>query len=180
MVTLMFEAEFTPPSALCTKLQKGKQKQKRKSDRIRSRAGRDRACKFINLEPESKDLLVRIGECNQCGECCKTVNITAVRDVTLRQHKSKKELELYLSYRGISVVGEDVEANQLYYSIDIPCQQLGLESECKIRANLEAKLLLCHCYPMEPDGTEECSYEFQSSSPLGLKDFDIVRTREGC
>ena len=168
-MTLMFEAEFIPLSALCTKLQKGKQKQKRTSDLIRSRAGRDRACKFINLEPESRNLLVRAGECNQCGECCKTVNITAVRDVTLRQHKSRKELELYLSYRGISVVGENVETNQLYYSMDIPCQQLGAEGECKVHEDIEAKPILCQRYPMESDGTEKCSYEFQQYSPFGLK-----------
>ena len=123
-------------------------------------------------------MLVRTGECNQCGECCKTVNITAVRDVTLRQHKSRKELELYLSYRGISVVGEDVEANQLFYSMDIPCQQLGVKGECKVHADLKAKPILCHRYPMEPDGTEECSYEFKSSSLLELKEFKIDRTRE--
>ena len=106
---------------------------------------------------------MRNGECNQCGECCKTVNITAVRDVALRQHRSKKELELYLSYRGISVVGEDKEANQLFYSIDIPCQQLGTKGECRVHADLEAKPLLCHLYPLEPDGIEECGYKFYSS-----------------
>ena len=72
-------------------------------------------------------MLVRTGECNQCGECCKTVNITAVRDVALRQHGSLKELELYLSYRGIRVAGEDVEKNQLFYSMGILCKQLGSE-----------------------------------------------------
>lgn len=125
-------------------------------------------------------MLVRTGECNQCGECCRTVNITAVRDVTLRQHKNKKELELYLSYRGISVVGEDVAANQLFYSMDIPCQQLGIGGECKVHADLKAKPLLCHRYPMEPDGTEECSYEFQSASLLKLKELKIARTKERC
>ena len=41
-------------------------------------------------------MLIRTGECHQCGECCKTVNITVVRDVTLRQHGNREELERYL------------------------------------------------------------------------------------
>ena len=28
-------------------------------------------------------MLVRTGECHQCGECCRTVNLTVVRDVTV-------------------------------------------------------------------------------------------------
>jgi len=114
----------------------------------------------------NRKLLRRTGECNQCGECCKTLNITAVRDVTLSQHRSIKELELYLSYRGVRLVGEDIERNQLLYSIDIPCQQLGSENECKVHHNSEAKPLLCHRYPIEPDDSEECSYQFQTSPPL--------------
>ena len=49
---------------------------------------------LLTLEWGSRNLLVRTGECNQCGECCKTVNITAVRDVTFRQHKSIKSYNL--------------------------------------------------------------------------------------
>lgn len=126
------------------------------------------------------NLSVRTGECNQCGECCKTVNITAVRDVTLRQHKSRKELALYLSYRGIRVVGEDIAQNQLFYSMDIPCAQLGPENQCKVHNDPKAKPLLCHTYPAEPDGTEECSYEFKPANPLGSTEFDIAQNRERC
>jgi len=106
-------------------------------------------------------LLIRTGECNQCGECCKIVNITVVRDITLSQHRNIKELELYLSYRGIRLVGEDIARNQLLYSIDIPCQQLGSKNECKVHHNSKAKPLLCHLYPIEHDDKEECSYQFQ-------------------
>tara|TARA_B110000116_G_C16631822_1_gene488697 strand:+ start:540 stop:908 length:369 start_codon:yes stop_codon:yes gene_type:complete len=122
-------------------------------------------------------LLIRTGECNKCGECCKTLNITVVRDVTLSQHKSIKELELYLSYRGICLVGEDTARNQLFYSINIPCQQLGPENECKVHQNSEAKPLLCHRYPIEPDNGKECSYQFQPSTPLNSVEFDIARTK---
>lgn len=86
--------------------------------------------------------------------------------MTLRQHKSKKELELYLSYRGISVVGENIEANQLFYSMNIPCQQLRANGECRVHNDLEAKPIICHKYPFEPDGTEKCSYEFEPPSLL--------------
>ena len=46
-------------------------------------------------------MLKRVGECIQCGECCKSVNINVVRDITLRQHGNMEELKRYLSYRGI-------------------------------------------------------------------------------
>jgi len=111
------------------------------------------------------------------GECCKTLNITVVRDVTLNQHKSIKELELYLSYRGICLVGEDIKRNQLFYSINIPCQQLGPENACKVHKDPEAKPLLCHRYPIEPDNSEDCSYQFQPPTPLKPVEFDIARTR---
>ena len=111
-------------------------------------------------------MLIRDGECNQCGECCKTLNITVVRDVTLNQHKSIKELELYLSYRGVCIIGEDIKRNQLFYSINITCQQLGPENECKVHNDTEVKPLLCHRYPIEPDNSEDCSYQFHPSTPL--------------
>ena len=49
--------------------------------------------------------MTRSGECHQRGECCKTVNITAVRDSAIQQHGSREELEKYLGYRGIKVAG---------------------------------------------------------------------------
>ena len=112
-------------------------------------------------------MLVRTGECNQCGECCKTVNITAVRDVALRQHGSLKELELYLSYRGIRVVGEDVEKNQLFYSMGIPCKQLGSENQCQVHVRPEEKPLLCHRYPQAQPDAEGCGYRFEGMNFLG-------------
>ena len=115
----------------------------------------------------NRKLLIRTGECNQCGECCKTLNITVVRDVTLSQHRNIKELELYLGYRGVRLVGENIESNQLFYSIEIPCQQLGPNNECKVHLNSEAKPLLCYRYPIEPDDYEECSYQFETSPSLG-------------
>ena len=120
-----------------------------------------------SLKSGNRKLLIRTGECNQCGECCKAMNITVVRDVTLNQHRSIKELELYLSYRGVRLVGENIENNQLFYSIEIPCQQLGSDNECKVHLNSEAKPLLCYRYPIEPDDNEECSYKFEASPPLG-------------
>jgi Fe-S-cluster containining protein len=108
-------------------------------------------------------MLVRKGECHQCGECCKTVNLTVVRDFTLRQHGNKEELEKYLSYRGIKVVGEDVEANLLFYSIDIPCSQLGPDNECLVHDSPD-KPLICLKYPWFKDDIEECGYTFEESS----------------
>jgi hypothetical protein len=76
----------------------------------------------------------REGECHSCGECCQTVNMTVVRDVTLQQHGNLEELQRYLSFRGIRVVGEDEKSNQLYYSMDIQCSELTPENnvECMV------------------------------------------------
>ena len=110
-------------------------------------------------------MLVRSGECHSCGECCETVNMTVVRDVTLRQHGSLAELKLYMEYRGIRVVGEDVAKNQLYYSVDIPCDQLTEDKQCKVHDTPE-KPLLCLKYPWAPDDIENCGYTFKEQ--LGL------------
>ena len=105
-------------------------------------------------------MLERVGECVQCGECCKSVNITAVRDITLSQHGNMEELKGYLSFRGIQVVGEDVEKNLLYYTIQIPCSQLGPDNECLVHDSPE-KPLICHRYPWARDDIPECSYTFE-------------------
>ena len=109
-------------------------------------------------------MLKRTGECNQCGECCKTVNITAVRDITLRQHGNIEELKRYLSFRRIQVVGEDVDKNLLYYTINIPCSQLGPDNVCKVH-NSPEKPLICHRYPWAKDDIAECSYTFEPAFP---------------
>ncbi len=108
---------------------------------------------------------IREGECHQCGECCQTVNITAVRDVTLRQHGSLEELRLYMKYRGIRVIGEDVGQNALFYEIDIPCDQLTDDKQCKVHDSPE-KPLLCLKYPEEPGDIPQCGYRFRKGSPL--------------
>jgi Fe-S-cluster containining protein len=112
---------------------------------------------------------VRTGECNQCGECCQTVNVTAVRDRTLQQHGNRRELELYLGYRGIRVAGEDVENNLLFYTLEIPCSQLGPDNECRVH-NSPRKPLICYRYPEEKDDVEECSYRFEPSVFLKKED----------
>ena len=108
--------------------------------------------------------LKRHGECHSCGECCKTVNMTVVRDVTLQQHGSLKELELYLSYRGIRVVGSDEKRNQLYYSMDVPCTRLTADNRCRVH-NSPSKPLICHRFPSSKEDIEDipdCGYSFES------------------
>ena len=153
------------------KRQKIAPKLKRKNNSLDIAHEKNWTIKFIKFKSGTRKLLI------WTGECCKTLNITVVRDVTLNQHKSIKELELYLSYRGICLVGEDIKRNQLFYSINIPCQQLGPENSCKVHEDPEAKPLLCHRYPIESDNSEECSYQFQRSTPLRPVEFDIARTR---
>ncbi|PIR00481.1 MAG: hypothetical protein COV66_06115 [Nitrospinae bacterium CG11_big_fil_rev_8_21_14_0_20_45_15] len=105
-------------------------------------------------------MLIRKGECHGCGECCETVNITVVRDVTLRQHGNREELERYLKYRGIRVVGEDRENNYLFYAMDVPCSQLNADKTCKVHGTPE-KPLLCLKYPTAPDDIKACGYYFE-------------------
>ncbi|CAI2717682.1 YkgJ family cysteine cluster protein [Nitrospina watsonii] len=108
---------------------------------------------------------VREGECHQCGECCKTVNVTVVRDITLRQHGTIEELERYLKYRGIQLVGEDVDNNYLFYAIPIPCDQLTADNRCQVHATPD-KPLLCLKYPSQPDDIEQCGYTFRRATVL--------------
>ena len=107
---------------------------------------------------------VREGECHQCGECCRTLNLTVVRDVTLRQHGNRQELERYLAYRGIRVVGEDVERNYLFYEMDLPCRELTGDNRCRVHGTPE-KPLLCLKYPEEPGDIPECGYRFRLRPP---------------
>lgn len=109
-------------------------------------------------------MLRRTGECHACAECCQTVNITAVRDLTLSQHGSLEELERYLGYRGIRVVGQDEERNLLFYEMDVPCSQLGPDNKCKVHGTPE-KPLLCERYPTEPGDIEACGYRFEKALP---------------
>ena len=108
----------------------------------------------------------RNGECHCCGECCKTVNMTVVRDITIQQHGSLRELELYLSYRGIRVVGSDEKRNQLHYSMDVPCSELTTDNECRVHDSLR-KPLICHRFPSSKEDIEdilECGYNFSRST----------------
>ena len=91
--------------------------------------------------------------------------MTVVRDVTLRQHGNREELELYLGYRGIRVVGEDVTGNALFYAVDIQCSQLTEDNACKVH-NTPEKPLLCLKYPDAPNDIEQCGYAFERQSPL--------------
>tara|TARA_B100001123_G_C14921819_1_gene872070 strand:+ start:400 stop:765 length:366 start_codon:yes stop_codon:yes gene_type:complete len=107
----------------------------------------------------------REGECHSCGECCQTVNITAVRDVTLRQHGNLKELQRYLSYRGISVVGGNEKRNELYYSMDIPCSELTPDNRCRAHGRQE-KPLICSRFPESKEDIQDiknCGFRFAST-----------------
>ena len=107
----------------------------------------------------------REGECHSCGECCQTVNITVVRDITLQQHGNLEELQRYLSYRGIRVEGSDEKSNQLYYSMNVPCSELTSDNRCQVHGSPE-KPLICQRFPESPDVIEDiknCGYQFTST-----------------
>ena len=109
----------------------------------------------------------RGGECHSCGECCQTVNMTVVRDVTLRQHGNMEELQRYLSYRGIRVVGDDEKRNQLYYSLDVPCSELTADNRCRVHGSPE-KPLICNRFPETKEDIEDiknCGFRFAPVLP---------------
>ena len=111
----------------------------------------------------------RTGECHSCGECCKTVNIMVFRDVTIQQHGSLEELELYLSYRGIRVVGSDEKRNQLYYSMDVPCSELTPDNRCRVHGS-PMKPLICLRFPSSKEDVEDtpsCGHSFPTEPGRG-------------
>ena len=115
----------------------------------------------------------REGECHSCGECCQTVNMTVVRDVTLRQHGNLEELQSYFSYRGIRVVGDDEKRNQLYYTMDVPCSELTADKRCRLHDSPE-KPLICNRFPETKEDIEDiksCGFRFSPILPgYPLKD----------
>lgn len=93
--------------------------------------------------------------------------MTVVRDITLQQHGSLKELELYLSYRGIRVVGSDEKRNQLYYSMDVPCSELTQDNRCRVHDSPQ-KPLICHRFPSAKEDIEDipnCGFGFHPALP---------------
>ena len=109
----------------------------------------------------------REGECHSCGECCQTVNITAVRDVTLQQHGNLEELQRYLSYRGIRVVGSNEKRNELYYSMDLPCSELTPDNRCGVHGS-EEKPLICNRFPESKEDIQDiknCGFRFTPTLP---------------
>ena len=109
----------------------------------------------------------REGECHSCGECCQTINITAVRDVTLNQHGNLEELQRYLSYRGIRVVGNNEKRNELYYSMDIPCSELMPDNHCRVHGS-EEKPLICNRFPESKEDIQDiknCGFRFKPILP---------------
>ena len=111
--------------------------------------------------------MIRSGECTLCGECCKTVNVTAVRDLALREHGKLEELRRYMKFRGVNVAGEDAERNLLFYEIPISCSQLGTDNTCKVHDSPE-KPLICHRYPREPGDIPDCGYRFEPRGIPGI------------
>ena len=110
-----------------------------------------------------------LGNVIPVGECCKRVNITVVRDITIQQHGSLEELELYLSYRGIRVVGSDEKRNQLYYSMDVPCSELTPDNRCRVHGS-PMKPLICLRFPSSKEDVEDtpsCGHSFPTEPGRG-------------
>lgn len=78
-----------------------------------------------------------------------------------------QELQRYLSYCGIRVVGEDEKRNQLYYSVDVPCSELTAENRCRVHGSSE-KPLICNRFPEAKEDIEDikkCGFRFTTILP---------------
>ncbi|MDH5682587.1 MAG: YkgJ family cysteine cluster protein [Spirochaetota bacterium] len=102
----------------------------------------------------------RVGECSHCGECCRTLSITASLSNSLKQHRSLDEIKLYYSYRNIRVAGVNPKKDYLFLEIDLPCGQLDEAGHCAVHSNPSRLPFLCHNYPTEPGDIENCGYKF--------------------
>ena len=52
-------------------------------------------------------LMNRAGECTECGDGYNILNIIALRNPTLAQHRHPEELKLYPSYFGTGLEGQE-------------------------------------------------------------------------
>lgn len=112
------------------------------------------------------DVMERKGDCHKCGECCKTVRITAVLSNAINQHRSLEEAILYYQYRDIKVMGTDPLNDYLFLELPIRCKQLDHRNKCQIYNQPELKPILCHIYPTEKDNIPDCAYQFVPDAPI--------------
>ncbi|MDH5682686.1 MAG: YkgJ family cysteine cluster protein [Spirochaetota bacterium] len=112
------------------------------------------------IRAPAKMPMKRVGECDLCGDCCRTLSITASLSNALKQHRSLDEIKLYYSHRNIRVAGTNPEKDYLFIEIDLPCGQLDEKGHCKIHSERDKLPFLCQNYPTAPDDIENCGYQF--------------------
>jgi len=104
--------------------------------------------------------LVRQGECNSCGECCKKLRITGVLSNILRQHGTLEDAEAYYLYHGVKLVDVDKITDRALLEIDRRCDQLSEDNRCALHGQ-DKKPFICQKYPWFPDDIESCGFYFK-------------------
>ncbi|MDH4128349.1 MAG: YkgJ family cysteine cluster protein [Spirochaetota bacterium] len=104
----------------------------------------------------------RTGSCSHCGDCCKTMRITAVLSHALKQHRNMEELKLYYQYHNVRVIDVNTDNDYLFLELAMPCNQLDNKNHCRVHNKPELKPILCHLYPTELESSN-CTYQFKKS-----------------
>ena len=105
--------------------------------------------------------LERVGECVQCGECCKKIRITSLLSHVVKQHGTLEEAKAYYSYRGIRLDEADEKRDRVLLELPLECAQLTADNRCLLHDKPEIKPVICHRYPWYEDDIESCGYSFE-------------------
>lgn len=103
----------------------------------------------------------RVGECVQCGECCKKIRVTSILSHIVKQHGTLEEAKAYYSYRGISLSEADEKKDRVLLELPLECSQLTVDNRCMLHDKPETKPVICHRYPWYEDDIESCGYSFE-------------------
>lgn len=116
---------------------------------------------FMSYFVPQKNPYIRIGECNQCGNCCR--NIYSVDTYTEKEFKLMQFF--YPPYRRFYIKGKDEQGNFIF-----ACKYIQDDGKCSV---YNKRPNFCKTYPIQkynrslslPDG---CSYKFVKKE---FKDF---------
>ncbi|VAX18904.1 hypothetical protein MNBD_NITROSPINAE02-1710 [hydrothermal vent metagenome] len=103
----------------------------------------------------------RAGECERCGECCKTLRIRGTLSEIIAQHGSLDEARAYYSFRGINLADVNEKNDAILFELDIPCDKLTGDNLCALHDTPKKKPVICHRYPWFPDDVKECGFNWK-------------------
>jgi Fe-S-cluster containining protein len=121
------------------------------------------ACGWQPTTPTIGKFYKRLGDCNQCGQCCKRVYLT-FGQVPITSIAQLNQLKArYPDYRPF----EPIEENET--GVLLRCSHLTEENTCGI---YETRPWFCRTFPTEETIThggqlhQDCSYQFEAIKPF--------------